>query len=387
MPPAKDLTSDLSPSLAAVTQPVERARGLPNPCYTDPALFRAEAETVFAPGWAGLAFAADAPEPGSVAPVSFLGQPLLLVRDLAGELRVFENVCRHRGMILVDEAGTRPRAITCPYHAWCYELDGRLRTTPHVGGPGQAAHPAIDRATLGLTEIRAAVWMGVVWINLDGTAEPFETHAAPLMERWAGVVPPMHAPADGLFELTVAANWKLAVENYCESYHLPWIHPGLNSYSRLEDHYNIEAPGRFSGQGTRVYRPMLAEDGRRFPEIPGLGEMWAEGAEYVALYPNVLLGAHKDHAFAILLMPDGPERTLERVAILYPDAAVAGEDWAEMRSRNAEMWRGVFEEDICVVEGMQRGRRARGFDGGRFSPVMDTPVHCFHAWVAERLAP
>ncbi|MEM6487032.1 MAG: RHO alpha subunit C-terminal catalytic domain-containing protein, partial [Pseudomonadota bacterium] len=172
---------------------------------------------------------------------------------------------------------------------------------------------------------------------------------------------------------------------YCESYHLPWVHPGLNSYSRLEDHYHIEDEG-FSGQGTRAYRPMLSEDGARFPPIEGIDRVWDEGAEYIALYPNVLLGVHKDHAFAIVLEPKAPGRTLEHVAILYPDAAVADAGFATMRTRNAEMWREVFEEDVFVVEGMQRGRHASGFDGGRFSPAMDGPTHAFHRWVAGRLA-
>lgn len=375
-----------SRALAAVLKPVGEANGLPNAWYTDPGLARREHEALFFSTWAGLGFAADIPEPGDARPVDFLGQPLLLLRDREGGVRVFQNICRHRGMILVAEPTRISRAIRCPYHSWCYELDGRLRTTPHVGGPGTNRHDAIRREELGLLEVRSHVWMGVVWINLDGSAPAFEEHAADLMARWAEFDRPLHFAPDGAFALDVATNWKLAVENYAESYHLPWVHPGLNSYSRLEDHYHIEAPGQFSGQGTTVYRPMLSADGRRFPDFPGLGEKWREGAEYVALYPNVLLGVHRDHTFAILLEPQGIDRTRERVAIFYADAAVTGEDWAPMRRRNAEMWKEVFVEDISVVEGMQKGRHAMGFDGGRFSPVMDSPTHCFHAWVAERLA-
>jgi len=377
----------LSPQdLQAVVQPIQDARGLPNPCYVDPEFHNREKSSLFGAGWAGFAFAADAPEPGSVRPIEFLGQPLLLARDRAGDLRVFHNVCRHRGMILVEEAGMLSRAIRCPYHSWCYELDGKLRTTPHVGGPGTNRHDCIDRDSLGLLEVRSHQWMGVVWINLDGKAPPFAEYASGLIGRWAEFDRPLAAVEDGFFDLEVNSNWKLAVENYCESYHLPWVHPGLNSYSRLEDHYHIEEPGEFSGQGTRVYRPLLAEDGRRFPEIADLAPHWAEGAEYTALYPNVLLGVHKDHCFAILLVPQGTERTVERVGIHYFDPSVAGPDWKDMRTKNTEMWREVFEEDIFVVEGMQRGRHAQAFDGGRFSPVMDNPTHCFHAWVAGHMS-
>jgi phenylpropionate dioxygenase-like ring-hydroxylating dioxygenase large terminal subunit len=373
--------------LAPVTRPVETARALPNPFYVDPALFEAEKERLFFRNWAGLGFASDAPAPGDARPVDFLGQPLLMVRDKTGRLRVFQNVCRHRGMILVSEPRRIERAIRCPYHSWCYELDGRLRTTPHVGGPGRNRHDGIRREELGLIEVPSHEWLGIVFVNLDGNARPFAEANAALLARWAEFDRPLHhgGPESG-FELAVAANWKLAVENYCESYHLPWVHPGLNSYSRLEDHYHIEEPGRFSGQGTLAYRPMLTEEGRRFPDFPGLSAKWEEGAEYAALYPNVLLGVHKDHTFAMLLQPVAHERTVERVGIWYAQPEVTGDAWAEMREANARMWKEVFLEDVFVVEGMQKGRHARGFDGGRFSPVMDSPTHCFHDWVARQMA-
>ncbi|MEO1470108.1 MAG: aromatic ring-hydroxylating dioxygenase subunit alpha, partial [Pseudomonadota bacterium] len=314
---------DLTAALDAVRRPIEEANGLPNAFYTDPALAEIEAKAVFFAGWAAIGFAHQAASKGDVFPLDYLGQPLVMARDHEGVLRVFVNVCRHRGMILVDAPGNRPRALRCPYHAWCYELDGRLRTTPHVGGPGQNRHDAIDRARLGLIEVRSAVWMGVVFVNLDGRAPAFDDHAAAARARWAEFERDYtFAGGESAFTLDVACNWKLAVENYCESYHLPWVHPGLNSYSRLEDHYHIEETG-FSGQGTHVYRPLLAEDGRRFPPIAGLDARWDEAAEYIALYPNVLMGVHKDHAFAIVLEPAGVGRTREHVAILYPDAQVA----------------------------------------------------------------
>ena len=378
--------TDHSFDLSAVMLPVTTALGLPNPFYTDPALFEAEKTRLFFPNWAAVGFVNDCPAPGDAKPIKFLGQPLVLVRDRQGVLRVFQNICRHRGMILVAEEGPIARVIRCPYHAWSYELDGALRTTPHVGGPGNNRHEAIKREELGLIEVRSHQWMGVVFVNIDGKAPAFEEVHGDLMERWAEFDRPIHdGGAESRFMLEVATNWKLAVENYCESYHLPWVHPGLNSYSRLEDHYNIQEPRRFSGQGTRVYRPMLSPDGRRFPVFEGLSERWEEGAEYVALYPNVLLGVHKDQTFAIILEPVDHQSTIERVQIFFASDAVKGDDWSELRIRNGAMWKEVFVEDIFVVEGMQAGRHASGFDGGRFSPVMDNPTHCFHDWVAAEM--
>lgn len=372
--------------LAEVTVPVERARGLPNAFYTDPEVFEAEKQAVFAANWACVGFGKDVPAGGDARPVDLLGRPLLLVRDREGAVRVFQNVCRHRGMKLIEAPMRLDGPIRCPYHSWCYDLTGRLRATPHVGGPGKGSHPAIDRAELGLVEVRSHVFMDMVFVNLSAAAPAFEVAMAPLLERWSEYAGQAlhHGGADCSAVLELRSNWKLAVENYCESYHLPWVHPGLNSYSRLEDHYNIAQPRVFSGQGSEVYNPQLDATGRRFPSFSGLSGRWDHAAEYVALYPNVLLGVHKDHFFAMLIEPRAVDRTVERLEIYYAEPAVAEAGWAAMRATHVEMWRQVFLEDVFVVEGMQKGRAAPGFDGGRFSPVMDAPTHCFHDWVARQ---
>ncbi|MEM9576713.1 MAG: aromatic ring-hydroxylating dioxygenase subunit alpha [Pseudomonadota bacterium] len=371
-------TTDLS----SVRRPIAEANGLPNAHYTDPAVFDEEKQALLFEGWSGLAVAADVPETGDAVPLTFLGMPLLLIRDREARVRVFQNICRHRGMILVQEPRKIEGAIRCPYHSWCYATDGRLVSTPHVGGPGQNHDEGIDRALLGLIEVRSHIWMDVVWINVSGTAPAFEEANRDLLDRWKEFDKPLfHGGPDSRFTLEVACNWKLAVENYCESYHLPWVHPGLNSYSRLEDHYHIEQAGLFSGQGTLVYRQIKGDQGEVFPDFEGLSEKWGTAAEYITAFPNVLLGVHRDHTFAIILQPLGPEMTLEHVHLYYavPDTSEA------LRLRNAAQWKTVFEEDIFVVEGMQRGRHAVAFDGGRFSPAMDGPTHLFHDWVARRL--
>ena len=368
--------------LSSVQKPIAQANGLPNAHYIDPGVYAEEREALLMAGWAGLAVTADVPEPGDALPVTFLDMPLLLLRDRSGTVRVFQNICRHRGMILVDRPRKIEGAIRCPYHSWCYATDGRLVSTPHVGGPGQNIADGFDRSLLGLIEVQCHIWMDVVWINISGDAPKFESANTELLDRWAEFEKPLfHGGADSRFRLDVACNWKLAVENYCESYHLPWIHPGLNSYSRLEDHYHIQAPQRFSGQGTLVYRQLESEAGQKFPDFEGLSRKWDTAAEYIAAYPNVLLGVHRDHAFVIILLPQGPGKTVENVHLYYaaPDTDPA------LRARNTQQWKEVFKEDIFVVEGMQRGRHAPMFDGGRFSPAMDGPTHLFHDWVAHRM--
>lgn len=372
--------------LSDVLKPINSATGLPNEAYIDPAWFAEEKRKVFFDGWAAIGFGFDAPEPGDAVPMEFLGVPLLLVRDKKGALRVFQNVCRHRGMILVDEPTKIKGVIRCPYHAWCYGMDGALRTTPDVGGPGIHEHVDVVKSELGLMEVRSHIWKDTIFVNLSGGAAPFEEHAAELIARWSEFDQPIHfGGADSTFELEIKANWKLAIENTCESYHLPSIHPGLNSYSKIEDHYHIERPGLFAGQGTTVYSPSLDASGRRFSDFRDLSEKWDKGAEYIALFPNVQFGVHRDHFFAILLVPTSEGGTRERIALYYTDPAMLGDDYADLRAINARQWRGVFLEDIGVVEGMYRGRSAPGFDGGHFSPVMDNPTHLFHQWVAEKM--
>ncbi len=376
-----------SNSLDAVLRPIGEAKGLPNAHYIDPQTAEVESEKLFHTKWAAIGFGKDVPDEADAVPVEFLGMPLLLVRGRDNKVRVFQNTCRHRGMILVDAPQKIRGVIRCPYHSWCYSLDGKLKTTPHVGGPGQNLHEDIDRDALGLIEIRSHIWQDIIFINLSGDAPDFEQYAATLLQRWAEFEQPAYfGGADSEFELTVNCNWKLAVENYCESYHLPWIHPGLNAYSKLEDHYNILESGEYSGQGTTVYNPKLSENGDAFSNFTNLTSKWDESAEYIALYPNVLLGLHRDHRYAIILVPQGHETTVERVSIYYASAEMTDQSYADLRIRNKEQWHDIFVEDIGVVEGMQRGRHGRLFDGGKFSSVMDEATWCFHQWVASNLS-
>ena len=127
--------------LEKVMAPIETAHGLPNELYTDTELFELERKAVFEQNWSCIGFGKDIPNPGDARPVSFLGIPLMTVRDKDGRIRVFQNVCRHRGMKLIDEPTQFKGVIRCPYHSWCYNLDGGLRSTPHVGGVGPQ-HPS-----------------------------------------------------------------------------------------------------------------------------------------------------------------------------------------------------------------------------------------------------
>jgi len=373
--------------MRAVLAETAQAKALPNEAYVDPDFLAYERERLFEAGWACIGFGKDVPHPGDVVPRSLLGRPLILLRNAQGEIRVFHNVCSHRGVELVAEPCHVTGALRCPYHSWAYDLEGRLKATPFIGGPGNNRVEGFDKSAHGLKPVRAAVWFDMVFVNVDGKAPEFSAYIAPLADRWSMFDSSLirHAGPDSSTTFDVKCNWKLAVENYCEAYHLPWVHPGLNSYSKLEDHYNINEWDSFAGQGSRVYRPSLTETGRELPNFPNLPTQFRGGAEYAALFPNVLLGVHQDHFFALRLEPVGVDRTIEHVELYYVGDDALSDDYATIRSANLKTWSQVFAEDVDLVERMQRGRASPAFDGGVFSPVMDVPTHCFHKWAAQRL--
>jgi choline monooxygenase len=187
----------------------------------------------------------------------------------------------------------------------------------------------------------------------------------------------------GAMELTLNSNYKLAVENYCESYHLPFVHPDLNTYSPLDAHYNLLVEPLASGQGTRVY-DLARGDDQPLPLFSGWDSDRLKTAEYLSLYPNVLLGIQADHFFVILLRPEAVDQTRERLQFFYADRDALTDAFERRRQSLHDAWSLVFAEDISVVEGLQYGRASPAFDGGLFTPLMDVPTHHFHQWFLKR---
>jgi choline monooxygenase len=372
-------------SLARVKLPVGEASGLPSHTYVSQDFHNYESSALFARTWTCIGTVSSMPRKGFARPVDFLGVPLVMVRDHDGEVQVYHNVCSHRGVKLVTQPQRVKGRIRCPYHSFCYEMKtGALTATPHFGGQNKDTCAGFDPSRHGLRRVRAAVWADMVFVNLAENAPDFADFIQPLAARWGVFDLSLirhGGEVGGGLDFDVRTNWKLAVENYCESYHLPWVHPGLNSYSKLADHYNIAEP-TYAGQGTTVYAP---SDDAPLPAFPGLTAEQQRGAEYVALFPNVLLGVQADHFFSIWLEPVGPNRTLEHLNIYYVGDEAVGDAYKESRRKTLERWREVFVEDVDVVERMQAGRHSPAYDGGFFSPVQDEGNHAFHLWVARAL--
>jgi choline monooxygenase len=378
-------------AVESVLQPIEKASGLPNEVYNNASFIEYERDHVLGTSWAALWFACDLPDKGQVKPVDFMGLPLVIIRTKKGDIKVFHNVCSHRGMKLVNEETRVQGALRCPYHSWSYSLDGELKGTPHLGGVGEHRSDGFNPCDHGLKPVRSNVWMDIIFINLSGDAEDFAEYSKPLTDQWQTFlgntgIDRIAADINGKnMEIEVQSNWKLAVENFCESYHLPWIHPSLNTYSRLEDHYHIIIDDNFGGQGSLAYRLSSASGVVALPTFPEWPADKLEQAEYVAFYPNLLLGIQLDHTFAMIIEPVTNDKSIEHVRLYYVGEEALSDQHAASRNANLESWRVVFNEDIDAVEGMQKGRSSPAYQGGVFSPVMDNPTHHFHQWVARKL--
>ncbi|MEM7563830.1 MAG: aromatic ring-hydroxylating dioxygenase subunit alpha [Pseudomonadota bacterium] len=376
---------NIAADFEAVTQDNEIGMGLPNYAYTSDSFYEIEQKQLFAKTWTCIGNACTLPQPGDLKPVGFLGQPLVMARSHQNEIKVFHNVCSHRGNELVWEPCHVGKTIRCPYHGWAYSFEGELLATPNVGGSGKHQIDGLDKSKYGLREARSAVWMDLVFVNLDENADPFETFIAPLQKRIDRMSSPdqfsriLPAASHGQYTLDFAGNWKLCVENNLESYHLPTIHPDLNAVSKLEDHLHFYGDNLFAGQHTLKYDHEKANL-KNFP----IFENWpGMEAEYPTLYPNVFLGLQADHYWTRFIQPLSAGRSLDHLQIYYLGDAAECETFDEARKHRLDTWAKVFNEDIGVVEGMQRGRHSSAFEGGLFTPIMDRPSQHFTQWVAQ----
>ena len=378
--------------IKAVNQPIEKAHGLPNECYTSLEYQEIERQKIFKDKWTVIGVGSSVPNPGDVLPYNLLGIPLILLRDKESKIRVFHNVCSHRGFKLIDKPCSLKTVIRCPYHSWSYDFEGKLVATPHIGGLNIHTSDKFDKSKSNLKEVRSKVWMDIIFININNNESEFDQYVKPLEVRWSKFISKqegnllVRSKDHGYFSLEVNTNWKFAIENYCESYHLPWIHPELNKVSNMSDHYHIQGlPNRFAGQGSNKYDQPL-KGNKAFANFPNWPKDLAKNSEYIALFPNVMIGLHIDHFYVFWLEPISINQTKEHLVMYYVgEDSANGKDFEGMRKENSKFWKEVMSEDIKAIEGMQEGRNSPAYNGGNFSPVMDNPTHQFHQWVANNL--
>ena len=131
--------------LDVVNNSIEKAHGLPNECYTSKDYTLIERKKLFEDKWIVAGVASSIPEIGDVKPIDILGMPILILRNKQNEIKVFHNVCSHRGVKLVSKSGKINSLIRCPYHSWSYSLDGELMATPHIGGMNKHSAEGFDK--------------------------------------------------------------------------------------------------------------------------------------------------------------------------------------------------------------------------------------------------
>ena len=378
--------------IEAVNKSIETANGLPNECYISEDYLTYEKKRIFCDKWTVVGVGSSIPNPGDAKPYNLLGIPLIIIRGKDMKIRVFHNVCSHRGFKLLDEPCILKNVIRCPYHSWSYDFEGNLVATPHIGGLNKHHSKEFDKSKSNLKKVKTKVWMDIVFVNINANEIDFDEYIKPLEQRWSKFINKddqeliVHSNDYGYFNLDVNCNWKFAIENYCESYHLPTIHPELNKVSNIDDHYHIQGlPNRFAGQGSKKYEQPI-KGNKKFNTFPNWEKNMLKNSEYIALFPNVMIGLHVDHFYVFWLEPLSVNKTKEHMQMYYVGSSSAnGEELKDLRKENSRFWKDVMLEDISAIEGMQKGRYSPVYNGGNFSSAMDQPTHQFHKWVANSL--
>jgi len=161
--------------------------GLLAKSYTDQQFWEIECNTVLADGWLFVGFVHEFLKPGDAIPISIAGKPILLIKNNKDEITAFHNVCSHRCLKLVNEIKNVGKIIQCPYHSWTYDLEGKLKASPHFGGTNQHTPKGFNRLDHGLKPIRIHIWYDWIFVNLNGKAKKFEEYAKPLIKKFKDI--------------------------------------------------------------------------------------------------------------------------------------------------------------------------------------------------------
>lgn len=347
------------------THDLSRAATIPARWYTDPEFLKSEQERVFGRTWQPVGYLSSVAKPGDYFACDIQGEPIVVARANDG-LRAFSNVCRHRASTIVEGSGSAS-VLRCPYHAWTYELNGKLLGTPEFEGVQDW-----DRGGVCLPQFRVETWGPFVFVNLDAKAPP-------LVEVWGDIprqVEQFGCPIDRLRlsarrDYVIQCNWKVYIDNYLEGYHLPAAHPGL--FRELDyAHYRVDTFRYYSSQ----VAPIRVREGdganRRYQYDTG-----GASALYFWIFPNFMLNIYPDNLSSNIIVPMGPDKTLT----VFEWFGYEGEISEATIAFSDE----IQQEDIRICENVQRGLHSRTYNQGRFSVKRENGVHHFHLLLHEFL--
>jgi len=351
---------------------------MPPWCYTSAAFYQREVERIFTKVWNFIGREDRIPNSGDYFTLEFVGIPIIVVRDVAGEVRAFANTCRHRGSLVAQGEGNC-RAFKCPYHSWAYSLSGELLSAPEMDET-----KGFDTKDYGLIPIRIERWAGFLFVNFDDKAPPLSVHLGSLPEVLAS-----HRFEDMTCvrrkEYDLACNWKIYVENAMEGYHVPTVHRSTLQRQKGEPPGVVETKGQWVGlfkehQGSRA---LLTGD-VGFPPIPSLQGKMARGSLYPLIYPSTMFGCTIDCMWWLELHPRGPDSTHLIVGSCFPKDVVARPDFDELVKNYYKRWDISIPEDNSVSALQQRGLSSPFARAGRLAH-MEPLVRDIDNWVLDRV--
>jgi phenylpropionate dioxygenase-like ring-hydroxylating dioxygenase large terminal subunit len=359
--------------------PTERARGMPAAVYHSEDIHRLEQERIFCRSWLCAGRAAEIPNAGDYLTFSVANQPILILRGEHGEIRAYSNVCLHRMMVLKEGRGNA-RAIVCPYHAWTYDLNGRLT---HAGQMNRSGD--FDKRSHRLPSIRSELWQGWIYVTLDErvasvkeSLQPLEALVAPY--GMADYVPVIHQ--DHVWQ----TNWKLLNENFMEGYHGPIVHretvgagvavSDTEFPSIVSEHFTLSTflKPRSATYGCAHERNQRLAGRDRFKSI------------LPTIFPTHSFSLAPDYLWYLSIRPRGPGEINVRIGV-----SLAPENHAEasVTPGAIEALESFFDrvnaEDRAMVEGLYRGVQAPHARGGSLS-WLERELHDFTRYLARVLA-
>ena len=356
---------------------------LPAAWYRDPEHYRRELDAFWFDRWIAAAREEEIPSPGDWRTVRIASQSILLSRAQDGRLRAFHNVCRHRGSVLcTEEKGSFPRQrIVCPYHAWAYDLEGRLVATPR-----RMETPDFRAGDYPLHRVAVDSWGGFVFVHLGKEPAPLAQAVGPREKRFERYRF-SELRIGKRIVLEVQANWKVLAENFSECFHCPPVHP---EFCRIVTAY--QDAGAWGLRGTAEARPeyaagaqTLTMDGTaRLPALEHLNETERQTL-YAAdmVLPNLFLNVHPDYVNSQLMFPTGPHSVRMVYDWLFePRHLPLAEDDLQ---HYVALWDLTNRQDARNCEWQQQGMQSRAFGHGVYVP-QEFDAHRFAQWVRAGLA-
>lgn len=340
--------------------------------YLDPKWLDAELKAVFARTWQWVCHVERLTQPGNYVTTTVAGMPLVVLRDRAGQLRAFYNVCKHRAHELVSGSGTT-NSLVCPYHAWTFKLTGELQAARRAD-----AMEGFDKGSICLDAVRVEEFCGFVYVNLDPDAKALSDLAPDLAEEinhWAPDVASLTLAKRLTYEIN--SNWKNVVDNFLECYHCHIAHKEFVDLVDM-DTYIVKTHGIWSSH--------FAEAGKHANVAYDVVDAKVTTHAVWWLWPNTCLLRYPGRGnFMILqIIPAGPDRTLEIWDFYLEDT--------NLTKGEVEAVKYIDEvlqvQDIRIVESVQRGMNTPAFDQGRIvydpdSALSEHGVHHFHGLLLD----